>query len=429
LTQQRSRYNVLDHRRATLACPEEGAIPMTSAPKDAGAIGSAMSRRGFLRATAGAVGAVGAARFLTACGGGASEGGDAKTLNVLTWQTYHNQPWLNEFTKSTGIKINAVNVGSPAEMFSKLKASPNAWDVALVTSGWFKNYTKEDLLAPIDHDRVKALSTMKLGFDWQAATTVQDKLYGVLYNWGEQSLAWMNGAIPKKKVMSQYVDDQGMPTDWNILWDPAFRNKVSLFDDPTSVLPMVPLALGIKDPFNLSDAQFAAVKKKLMELRPQVPRLTSGYDDQTQQFATGEANIGYLNLNVTVNALQKLGKKMLVNNRVSQGVPSWSDNYAVTQTGSKKADSVYKFINTTLALPWQARFIGETGGAGILDYAQATSPQAQRHGLTQQALDATLIPATRDGDEFFSKLVFFRDVENLQKRLDLWNDFKLGLGG
>ena len=39
---------------------------------------------------------------------------------------------------------------------------------------------------------------------------------------------------------------------------------------------------------------------------------------------------------------------------------------------SKKADSVYKFINHTLELPWMARFAASSGGAGILGYEQAT---------------------------------------------------------
>jgi len=385
-----------------------------------------LGRRSFLRGGAVTAGLFGAAPLLAACGGDAES--DANTLNVLTWQTYHDKPWLDAFAKNTGIKVNAVNVGSPAEMFSKIKASPDAFDIALVTSGWFKNYAAEDLLVPIDADRVEAVSSMKLGFDWQAATSVDGDLLGILYNWGDQALAWMEGDIPDDGSLSQYLDANGQPNDWNILWDPAFTNRVSIFDDPTSVIPMIPLALGFSDPFNLDDQQFDAVKQRLMELRPQVPRLTSGYDDQTQQFAAGEASIGYLNLSVTVNDLQKLGKTMRVNNAVKQGVPAWSDNYAITQAGSKKADSVYKFINHTLGLPWMARFAASSGGAGILDYEQATSSEAQKAGLGKEALALTLIPATQQGDEFFSKMVFFQDVEDLQKRLDLWNEFKLGLG-
>lgn len=385
-----------------------------------------LGRRSFLQLAAASAGTIGASSLLSGCGGDSSS--DSSSLNVLTWQTYHDRPWLEEFTKKSGIKVNAVNVGSPAEMFSKVKASPDAFDIALVTSGWFKNYAAEDLLVPIETKRLDALTSMKLGFDWQAATAVEGELLGVLYNWGDQAMAWLDGDLPGGDSLSEFLDENGQPNDWNILWHPAFKNRVSLFDDPTSVIPMIPLALGFDDPFNLDEQQFKAVKDKLMALRPQVPRLTSGYDDQTQQFAAGEASIGYLNLSVTVNDLQKLGKTMRVNNAVKQGVPAWSDNYAITQAGSKKSDAVYEFINHTMQLPWMARFAASSGGAGILDYEQATSEEAKGAGLDEAALALTLIPATQQGDEFFSKMVFFQDVENLQRRLDLWNEFKLGLG-
>lgn len=62
---------------------------------------------------------------------------------------------------------------SPAEMFAKLKAAPDQWDIALVTSGWFDNYVKEGLLVPIDESKVTGLETIKLGFPWKDARQSQ----------------------------------------------------------------------------------------------------------------------------------------------------------------------------------------------------------------------------------------------------------------
>ena len=73
----------------------------------------------------------------------------SQTLNILTWETYDNQPWLNEFKKKTGITVHATNVGSPAEMFAKTKANPGQYDIVYATSGWFDNYVKSNLLIPI----------------------------------------------------------------------------------------------------------------------------------------------------------------------------------------------------------------------------------------------------------------------------------------
>jgi spermidine/putrescine-binding protein len=372
--------------------------------------------------------------FVAACGDDDSDSksgdsGDAKSLNIMTWETYHDQAYLDEFKKQTGIEVKATNVGSPAEMFSKVKANPGQFDIVLATAGWFPQYVDAGLLEPVDESRIPNMKQIKLGFPWRDATSVDGQLYGVLYTWGDQPLAW----IPKDVEgldLSKYQNEQGQLDDWNVLWDPALKGKVSIFDDPTSVEPMIPLALGYKDPYNLNDEQFEAFKKKLNELRPQVKRLTSGFDDQTQQLASGEASIAYLNNVASATALKKDRHELIVNNTVSQGVPAWSDNYAITKEGGgKKLDAVYKFINASLDPKWQARFIADSGNSGTLNYDQATTPEAQSEGLTKEALAGTLIPATREGDKFFSKMLFYQPVEDLQARLDAWNEFKLGLGG
>src|SRR5689334_1843496 len=100
---------------------------------------------------------------VAACGGSSSSS-DPNTLNVLTWETYHDAAWLDAFTKETGIKVNAVNVGSADEMFAKVKANPNQFDLALVTSGWFDNYANANLLEPIDASKVTTKPNP--GFDW-----------------------------------------------------------------------------------------------------------------------------------------------------------------------------------------------------------------------------------------------------------------------
>ena len=365
---------------------------------------------------------------VAACGSDSEGGGGASdTLNLLTWQGYHEQPWLDEFAEETGIKVNAVNVGSPDEMFAKMKANPGQFDIALVTSGWFDNYAKAGLLEPIDASKVTGEPNP--GFDWKSVASSDGTQYGVLYNWGDQPLAWIPGSIPDDPELKKYLDDQGRPNDWNIFWDPAFTGKVSVFDDPTSVLPMIPLALGMTDPYNLSDEQFTQVQDKLNALRPQIKRLTTGYNDQVTQFANGEATIGYLNIISEVGMLAKDGRKLEVNHEVKQGVPAWSDNYSITKAGAAKADAVYKFINYTSEVPWQARFIAASGNSGSLSLRQAQSPEAVQAGLTAEALAGTLIPATASGDALFKGLRFFQPVEDLNKRVELWNQFKLGIAG
>lgn len=357
--------------------------------------------------------------------GGSSSGG---SLSILTWDGYDEPEWLEEFEQETGISVKATNVGSPAEMFSKVKANPGQFDIVLATAGWFPQYVEAGLLEEIDTSKIPNMENIELGFDWEEATSVDGTLYGVLYNWGNQPLAW----IPKDVEgldLSKYENENGELDDWNVFWDPALKGKVSIFDDPTSVEPMVGLALGFENPYQLDEEEFEEFEKKLLELRPQVKRLTTGYDDQSAQLASGEASVAYLNIISIAANLKSEGITLDVNNAVEQGVPAWSDNMAITKEGGgKKLDAVYEFMNASLDLGWQSRFVAASANSGTLNYEQATSSEAKAAGLTPEKLEETLIPATKQGDAFFETQKFFQPVEDLQRRLDVWNEFKLGLG-
>jgi spermidine/putrescine-binding protein len=405
-----------------------------------------LTRRRFLQRTAGAGMGMSIAGILAACGGGSEEsagggaantsgqasgggGGGSETINMLTWEGYHRQPWLDEFKQATGITVNAKNVGSPAEMFASTKANPSQWDLVLNTSGWFDQYVADDLLIPVDESKAPNVKLISDAFPWRDATTVNDTNYGILYNWGDQPLGWNADKVPGSYDISAFVSDQDTPDDWNILWDPQFKGLITVFDDPTSVEPMIPLALGFPDPFNLDDKQFDAFTKKLNDLRPQLKRLTTGFTDQVNAFVSGEAVIGYINIiQVQVDA-NKENIPVTLNHLVRQGTPAWSDNYAITKEGgANKLDAIYKFIDYTHTVPWLARFTADSANSGTLSYEQATSDEAVNAGLTKEKLDISLIPATQAGEEFFKKMIFFKAVENLDARLKAWDEFKLGIG-
>jgi hypothetical protein len=62
-----------------------------------------------------------------------------------------------------------------------------------------------------------------------------------------------------------------------------------------------------------------------------------------------------------------------------------------------------------------------------LSLTQAKSAAAVRAGLTPDALAQTLRPATASGEAFFKSMRFYQPVEDLNKPVDIWNQFKLGI--
>src|SRR5258705_9391582 len=85
------------------------------------------------------------------------------------------------------------------------------------------------------------------------------------------------------------------PDSWTILWNPKYRGKVSLWDELSSIyMAAQVLWYDRPDPnqlYNLSDAQLEAVKKKLLELKPNVRKLWSTGGGRTNLFQNPETSV------------------------------------------------------------------------------------------------------------------------------------------
>ena len=384
------------------------------------------------------------ATVMASCGGGGGGGGETtssvasecpkgSTINVLSWQTYHDPPWVRQFEKKTGTTVNVQYIGSVAEGVAKISANPSQYDIFLATSGWFQPLVDKDILAPIDVNRLPHFQqNYDLGFRYQDFTALNGTVYGVVYDWGTGPLAYVPAGV-KGLDLSKYEDSSGVLNDWNVLWDPALKGKVILPDQSIDLVePSVALALGYKDPFNMTDEQLAAFKEKLFALRAQLKTLATGDAAQAQAFASGEADVGMTGGNYLAGQVKDAGSNLTVVNTLKQGVTAWADNYAITKEGGARSPEelacVYKFMDYTYTLAWQYRLLAEENQPGILNYEQATSPEAKASGVTKDDVYLTLIPDTRSGNAFYSKLVWLDQYPDVQEMLDIWNEFKLDIG-
>ncbi len=376
------------------------------------------------------IAALGAAALagLPGCGGDSDSGGGAaktggapadpasfkgETLNVFTWSGYHDKAWIAEYEKLRDVKVNVQLFGSVPDGFAKVRANPDAFDLVLATSGWIETYADAGLIVPIDESQIPNMKNIASDLTWRDATEYKDANYAVVYTWGDEPLCWIPGQVDT-------------PNSWRSLYDPANEGKVSLVDDPTTVMPFIPIMLGFENPYDLDEKQFAEMKSALMDLRGQVTHVSASIDDQTADFANGEVTTGVLyNISTQVKLRDEgIDLKQVI---PKEGAAAWSDNYVLTKAGEEKSGLAYDFMNYTLSVPWQARFAAATSNTSVLSLEAAKSPEAVKAGLDKKALETTLLPYTAGGAEFFSKLKLLQRVPNVDQWLDAWNEFKTGL--
>lgn len=359
-----------------------------------------LSRRRFM-GTAGAVAA--GAVFAPATIGRAQ---DVDTITLLTWEGYQPPEWVAEWEAANpGVKIKPVVISSGDEVFSQLLSGAVRPDVVYAEAALAGRLHAAGQISAFDEAKVPNVTNVLPTLSWRDPLSVDGTLMGIPLHWGTQPLMFNADMVTEP------------PMSWSALWDTAYKGKVSTFNDATVNFIMIALHIGAKDPFNLTEEEFGLASEALRELRSQVRVVTNGFDDSTNLYASGEAVIGYCHITGIVHNLKKKGMNFSYT-LPKEGTPSWIEGTYVTPKGQR--DSVYKFLNDTMSLEWQSRFMSATGSNGVL-----TAEKARQAGLSDEFLTSTDV-LNADSPELKENLVFGKEPEDVERRVQIWNDFLAG---
>jgi spermidine/putrescine transport system substrate-binding protein len=329
---------------------------------------------------------------------------DKGEVNIITWETYHDDEWLEAYREAVGVSVNATRAGSVDEMFAKVR-SGGGFDLAYFDLGSVERYRDAGLLIAFDDSLVANQVNIADGLPWQDALTYDGELLGLPYCWGTLPLMWNADEFPTA------------PTSWSVLWDEAYKGRVTIPDDSYIGLPMIALAQGIADPYNLTDEDFDTVQQALSDLRPQLKTLTLGFDDAKNLYAAGEVVVGYCQNIAVPIGLNDDGLNFGFG-YPEEGTPFWIDSSMLLEGGNRQ--EVYDFVDHTLSVPWQATFIETSGNAGVLSYEAASAE------LDAEVLARTEVQNQADPD-FWDAMSPLAPPNDFDRRLQIWNEFKAGL--
>jgi spermidine/putrescine transport system substrate-binding protein len=328
----------------------------------------------------------------------------AEQILLLTWETYHDDDWIQEWSRANNTEVRAVRIGSVDELFSQPFSGAVKPDILYIETGSLPRFKEAGLIKGMDISKMPNIANISPNLDWKKFTDVDGEVVGVPYNWGTQPLMY-NGDVVTK-------------TDsWAVLWDEAYKGQVNMFDDCTITFPMIALYVGAKDPFNLTNEEFEKCTVALRELRKQIRVIARGFDDASTIYAAGDAVIGYCQNVAVVTSLQAKGKNFKYS-LPKEGTPTWIDCASISPRGDRPI--VYKFMNDNLGLDWQSRFITKSSNNGVL-----SADTARKAGMSEDVLKVTNIVESASSD-FWGKLVIFQKPEDLDRRLQIWDDFKAG---
>jgi putative spermidine/putrescine transport system substrate-binding protein len=337
------------------------------------------TRRQMLATTA----AVGAAIVLPVRAQGAG------TLRMLTWEGYAEDDWVREFEAATGATVNATYAGSVDEMFARMAGSKGAdFDIVCVDTSSIPRYIEGDLIAPVDLSRLSNLSNLLPAFRDIQELQHEGKDYGVPFAWGSIGLMYDTNFFAGRE-----------PDSWATLWDPALEGRLIALDDANNNIVTAALYLGLEDPYNLSDEQFAQVKDALIEMKRLLVTYYTGFDEGVEIWKQNDvvASLAMGEFQAQKMLSQNMPIKYII---PKEGAIGWLDCLLLS-AGAQNVDLAYAWFDHVLQ-----KKIGEE--------------------LTAKNAYGNVVSPT-PGMEYADRLSWLLPPEDFNKRIAVWNEVKAAI--
>ena len=325
------------------------------------------------------------------------------TLNLLVWEGYADPTFVKAFEEQHHCKVSASYMGSSDELVAKLRGgSSGNYDVISPSSDVATSIASAGLAAPLDLAKLPTYSQLSPQLTSLPLVRVNGQVYGVPFMWGPDPLIYDTTVFAKP------------PESWNVLWDPKYRGKISVWDDLSTVY-MAAQVLGYDKPdpsklYNLSDEQLDAVKKKLLELKPSIRKMWSTGGELTNLFQNHEV-VAAMGWPLMTNQLRK------INYPVGETIPrenttGWIDHLMVT-AGSENKELAIAFLQYMIEAPTQKKVTDVTG------YTPA-NPQAAQFMTKDEVKNLHL----DDVDSYQKRIYFWQNVPRRAKYNEIWNEVK-----
>jgi spermidine/putrescine-binding protein len=350
-----------------------------------------MTRRRFVQLLA-ATGALAGAGSLAAPRGAAAQGG---TLNYFTWSAWAGEAFVAD-AKRLGFDLRPTFYSSSDEMVAKLRGGgTRLYDMIVPVQHYVKLLADTDLIEPMDRTKFTHLPTLFPEFVGTHHWEFGGRFYGVPFVWGANAMAY------NRKEMGE-VDSM------NALFDPKWKGRIAMRDEPEDSLGVGALKLGIKKPFEMDEKALQEVKKLLISQKPLVRAYWKNVADVQTMLASGEVVVAWTFLAV-IAPLRKAGVDA---GWVwpKEGALGW--NEAITAVrGTRNKAGVEAYANFTISPEYGVFMAKET--------RYATTSKA---AVSQ--LDPKLVAELGIDTRNLNRLVFKEIPANKARWNEIWNEVK-----
>jgi putative spermidine/putrescine transport system substrate-binding protein/spermidine/putrescine transport system substrate-binding protein len=326
-----------------------------------------------------------------------------ETLSLLVWEGYADPTFVHAFEQAHHCKVSASYMGSSDDLVAKLRGgSASNYDVISPSSDVATSIVRAGLAAPLDLSKLPSYSQLSSKLRDSPLVKLNGQTYGVPFMWGPNPLLYDTTVFAQP------------PDSWSVFWNPKFKGKVSVWDE-LSTMYMAAQILGYDKPdpghlYNLSDDQLEAVKKKLLELKPNIRKMWATGGELTNLFQNHEVVLA-MGWPLMTNQLRKL------NFPVGETIPKenttgWIDHLVITAASTHK-ELAHAFLGYMIEAQTQKLV------TDVTHYTPANPGAAQF--LTADEKKGLHLD---DPDAYMQRIYFWQDVPRRAKYNEIWNEVK-----
>ena len=271
----------------------------------------------------------------------ASVGAGEGELDLVIWTGYaengSNDPaydWVHPFETATGCIVKTQDGTDSANMVQLMQTGQ--YDGVSASGDATLRLIKGGVVAPVNTDLIPNYANVFAGLKGQPHNTVNGVSYGVPHGRGANVLIYNTDTFPTP------------PTSWSVVWEansPA-AGKISVYNsaiyiaDAALYLMKHKTDLGITNPYELDDAQFAAAVDLLKAQKKIVGQYWSTAAQQITSFAAGDMLAG-TSWQYQVN---QLSDSPVAATLPEEGSTGWSDTWMISAT-AKHPNCMYKWMD------------------------------------------------------------------------------------
>ena len=323
-------------------------------------------------------------------------------LNFMVWEGYTDTLFTAPFERACGVRVNPTYMGSSDDLVAKLRAGgAQSVDLISPSSDAVTEIIQAGLASPLDLSRIPTYADLSASFRALPLAKKDGQTYGLPWAFGPNPLIYDTTKV------------HPTPASWSVLWEPGYRGKISLQDD-IATLYMVAQYLGMDDRndksklYNLSDADLAKVKAKMLELRPSVRKYWATAGDLTQLFQSGEVTLGE-GWPLMTHQL-RLAKFPAGEVIPKEGTTAWADHWVLT-SGAQNLDAAYAWLEYA-AQPFTQKLLADVTGYIV------ANPVAKTYMTPDQAA------GQHDVADYVAHVNFWQWSPRREKYQEIWNEVK-----